>query len=168
MQLPFDVAVERAGRGQFASGRWHPHQFRVPRAARAESGARLGLELAELRRVRTFDELHDVVERTSGPIPGIGRLATYDAALRIGAWLGLCPHCVYLHAGTRDGVRALGLDHRRSTLRMDEVPEPLRVLTAREAEDFLCIYKSALGVDGPPAEDARGCPLDRTPPATIC
>jgi hypothetical protein len=63
-------------------------------------------------------------------------------ALRIGARFGLEPKRVYVHAGTRDG--ALGLDADRRTIEMAELPAPIRRLTAREAEDLLCIYKSRL------------------------
>jgi hypothetical protein len=65
-------------------------------------------------------------------------------ALRIGARFGLEPKRVYVHAGTRDGARALGLDADRRTIEMAELPAPIRRLTAREAEDLLCIYKSRL------------------------
>jgi hypothetical protein len=74
----------------------------------------------------------------------MGELVVYDTALRIGARFGLEPEKVYVHRGTRDGVRKLGLDARRETIEMDELPAPIRRLTPREAEDFLCIYKDTL------------------------
>jgi hypothetical protein len=49
-----------------------------------------------------------------------------------------------VHAGTRDGARALGLNAQRHALEMSELPPAIRKLTAREAEDLLCIYKSKL------------------------
>ena len=93
----------------------------------------------------SFDELIALIHDLTEPIPGIGELAVYDTALRIGARFGLEPTRVYVHAGTRDGARALGFDGRRTTIEMDELPEPLRGLSAREAEDLLCIYKHSLG-----------------------
>jgi hypothetical protein len=78
------------------------------------------------------------------PIPGIGELTVYDTALRIGAHFGLEPERVYVHAGTREGARALGFENRRTTIDMNELPEPLQRLSAREAEDMLCIYKHSL------------------------
>jgi hypothetical protein len=42
----------------------------------------------------------------------------YDTALRIGAKLKLFPTKVYLHAGTRLGARALGLDDSAATLKV--------------------------------------------------
>ncbi len=69
----------------------------------------------------------------------------YDTAIRIGARFDLEPVKVYVHAGTRDGVRALGLDGGQSVIEMHELPEPIRRLSGREAEDLLCRYKSSLG-----------------------
>ena len=43
-----------------------------------------------------------------------------------------------------DRVGELGLDSRRETIEMDELPAPIRKLTPREAEDFLCVYKDDL------------------------
>ena len=40
----------------------------------------------------------------------MGELVVYDTALRIGARFGLEPEKVYVHRGTREGVRKLGLD----------------------------------------------------------
>ena len=57
------------------------------------------------------------------PIPGIGELYVYDTSFRIGAKLNLFPTKVYLHAGTRRGVRALGLDHSADTLKVSAVAE---------------------------------------------
>jgi hypothetical protein len=65
----------------------------------------------------------------------------YDTSLRIGAKLGFEPKHVYLHAGTRVGARALGLDTSASYLRASELPAPLRALRPHEIEDALCIFK---------------------------
>ena len=54
------------------------------------------------------------------------------------------PDRVYLHSGTREGARALGLAAERSFLPMDELPPELRRLKPREVEDLLCIYKGEL------------------------
>jgi hypothetical protein len=51
---------------------------------------------------------------------------------------------VYVHRGTRDGIRKLGFDASRETIEMDELPPPIRKLKPREAEDFLCVYKDDL------------------------
>ena len=140
-----EEAVSRAALALLPSGKRHPHQYRVTRAALDESRCRLLSNLPVLRQATNFDELFGMVEALIEPISGIGELTVYDTALRIGARLGFEPERVYLHAGTRNGAQSLGFDPRRQTIEMDELPEPMRRLSAREAEDMLCIYKSWLG-----------------------
>jgi hypothetical protein len=140
-----EEAVSRAALALLPSGKRHPHQYRITRVALEESRCRLLDCLPVLQQVTIFDDLHEDVNALIGPIPGIGELTVYDTALRIGAHFGLEPTRVYLHAGTRKGAEALGLDPRRKTIEMDELPEPMRRLSAREAEDVLCMYKSDFG-----------------------
>ena len=71
---------------------------------------------------------------------GIGELAVYDIACRIGAFLGFRPDRVYLHAGTREGARALGL--RGASVRKIDLPGAFGCLSPAEIEDCLCIYKA--------------------------
>jgi hypothetical protein len=80
------------------------------------------------------------VAETIGGIPGIGDLTVYDTAIRIAAHRGLSPRRVYLHAGTRDGARALGVPRDRAWV----MPRELRRLRPMEIEDCLCIYKAEL------------------------
>jgi hypothetical protein len=136
-----ESAISRAALAQLPSGRRHPHQYRLPHAALEESRRRLLDHLPALREAESFDELFEMIAVTIGPIPGIGELAVYDTALRVGARFGLEPTKIYLHAGTRQGAKALGLDRRGDTIEMAELPAELRTLTARQAEDVLCIYK---------------------------
>ena len=65
--------------------------------------------------------MHDIVSDVAADFHGIGSLTVYDTATRIGAFLKLEPDRVYLHAGTRDGARALGFDQRDS-LSASELP----------------------------------------------
>jgi hypothetical protein len=67
------------------------------------------------------------------PIPGIGELAVYDTALRIGARLGLEPAKVYLHAGTRAGAKALGLAYGGRTIELAELPADYGPLPAERS-----------------------------------
>jgi hypothetical protein len=76
-------------------------------------------------------------------IRGIGALAIYDIATRIGGYLRLEPEVVYLYAGTSKGARALGLDGAK-TLDPKALPAAFRVLRPREIEDCLCIYAGDL------------------------
>jgi hypothetical protein len=137
-------AVSRAALAQLPSGNRHPHQRRIPRASLDESRRRLLENLPILRQAASFDELLDLINALIRPIPMVGELVVYDTALRIGARFGLEPRKVYVHAGTRDGAKALGFDGRRHAIEMHELPASIPQLSAREAEDLLCIYKSRL------------------------
>src|SRR5262245_47510204 len=84
------------------------HQRRLSRAAKAGAGERIRkLRLAD---VRNFDEIHQRVQKAIGSIRGIGTVAVYDVALRIGMYLGKLPRRVSLQAGARAAARALGVD----------------------------------------------------------
>ena len=100
------------------------------------------------RKFVDFDVLHDVVNETIdhmksiGQIEGIGPLTIYDTALRLGAFRGVLPDRVYLHAGTLKGVKNLGLIvGTKKSLAMSELPPEFRKLEAYEVENCLCIYK---------------------------
>ena len=143
LQTP-EEALTRAATARLRNGK-HSHQNRIPPAVLEESRRRLVDNLRRIKNAQSFDDLFDLVERISGPIHGIGELAVYDTALRIGARFGLEPTKVYLHAGTRDGAKKLlGINGRRKTIELEELPAALRSFSAREIEDLLCIYK-----DGP-------------------
>ena len=115
-----------------------PGHARVLQAAEP----RLQAIAAQLQTATSFAELHRLIDRQIKPIRGIGDLAVYDIAHRIGAYLRREPEAVYLHAGTREGARALSLAGKKIEVR--ELPAGLRKLSAAEIEDCLCIYKDAL------------------------
>jgi hypothetical protein len=160
-----EEVVRRAALAELPSGKRHPHQRRVPRAALEESERRLIANLPQLRQATNFDELLGLINDLIRSIPGVGELTVYDTSVRIGARFGLEPGKVYLHAGTRAGAIALGYDGRRQAIEMDEFPYAIRLrLHPREAQDLLCIYKSGLREDGP-----RTCgPGSRAPEQRAC
>jgi hypothetical protein len=120
----------------------YSHQWRIPLRLLRRAAARLSRTTDELRRSPDFDELIRIVDKEAGSIRGIGDSAVYDFALRIGARLGRLPERVYLHAGTWEGAKALGLNVRgRASVEMQELPRALRRLKGWEAEDVLCIFK---------------------------
>lgn len=155
-------AVSQAGLAQLPTGKRHPHQYRIPPASLQESRRRLLQQLPKLRKASSFDDLFGCVSKAIGDIHRVGELAIYDTALRIGARFGLEPDVVYLHRGTRDGARYLGLPTRSGRLAMSEVPRELRTLSPRELEDFLCIFKDAFREAGSqwyrcPSGSRRNC-----------
>jgi hypothetical protein len=135
-------AINAAALSEVNSKR-HPHQRRIPRRALSNSARRLQSVASTLRRARSFEELHDLVDQVVGAVDGIGELYVYDVSTRIGAWLKLEPRQVFVHAGVRVGARALGLTGR-DRFELRELPQPFRDLSAAEAEDCLCIFKDDL------------------------
>lgn len=130
--------IEVAGLAEFPRGKRHNHQRQVRCDALKQARDRL-LE-ANLRACTTFDELLERIDQVTADIFGYGELTVYDTALRIGAYLKLEPDKVYLHTGTRDGAKALGLDGKRKAINVEELPEAFRRLKVHEIEDVLCIY----------------------------
>jgi hypothetical protein len=137
-----EEALTRAGLAQRPDGKRWSHQRRIPRAVLEQATRRL--RQAELKRARSFADLIARVHAAVQSVPGIGELYVYDTALRLGAHLRLLPRDVYLHAGTRRGARALGLDYRARSLAPTKLPTALQCLRPHELEDVLCIYKEWL------------------------
>ena len=118
------------------------HQYRIIRPARRRAEAILIEAAARLEECRSFHELHTLLTDRLMPVPGLGEMYIYDAAVRMGAFLNLSPTLVYLHCGTRDGARALGMDVKRPFLEIRNLPKELRGISAGDLESFLCIFKN--------------------------
>ena len=142
-------AVEKAALSKLPSGKREPHQGRIPNHV-LESATRK-LLAANLVNCATFHQLHRLVNEKIGGIKGIGELAVYDIAHRIGAYLGLSPRYVYLHRGTREGARALGLDPGAKFIKRSQLPKPFHRLRPYEIEDCFCIFKDELRKISAPA-----------------
>ena len=82
------------------------------------------------------------MQQKIGQIGGVGVLAVYDIAHRLGAFRGKEPKLVYLHSGSAEGAALLGFTG--PTVDKKELPEAFSPLTCAEIEDFLCIYKKQL------------------------
>jgi hypothetical protein len=143
-QSSLQSAIEKAALATRADGKRFSHQCRIPRESLERVSDHLLSIKNAIRQVRNFESLHRLIDRTISSIPMVGELMIYDTSIRIGAWLELQPRAVYLHAGTRIGAKAIGLDPKRSTIALRELPASLRVLRPQEVEDVLCIYKGLL------------------------
>jgi hypothetical protein len=119
----------------------HPHQRLIPNDVLSNAAASLEEQENEIYAAADFSALHALI---AASIPGNKELLVYDVAQRIGTYLGLRPAGVYLHAGTRKGVAGLGLNAMGKSLPMASLPEGLRDVEPAEAEDILCIYRTAL------------------------
>jgi len=138
------AALEKAARAINEKGKRFNHQRRLTSKSLEESKDRLFKGMTQWKECKNFAELHDLLETVLYDVHGIGELYCYETSLRLGAYLGLYPEFVYLHRGTRDGAKALGIDWRSKTLDPQIVPNPIRELKPHEIEDFLCIYKKHL------------------------
>jgi hypothetical protein len=139
------AAITEAGLARYFDGERYKrfsHQRRLPRETLEMATKRL--RAANLRSARSFADLITRVSTAVRLVHGVGELYVYDTTLRLGGHLGLLPRKVYLHAGTRQGARALGLDHRSSSVSPNLLPILLRRLKPHEVEDVLCIYKDWL------------------------
>ena len=133
-----DPSLDLVASWKDAEGRVYSHQSRVPRVAKRKAAARI--RALDLEVLRGFEDLIQRVKTAIGHIPGIGDLAVYDVATRIGAGRDVWPQRVYVHAGVRKGVRALGLDANQRSLSFEVLPRELRRLEPWQVEDLLCIY----------------------------
>ena len=142
-------AVHTAGYARNYDCKKHSHQSRTPQSSLQKVRAILQRKLSDIYKCESFDELHQLVERTTEEVRWFGELAVYDTALRIGAYIGVYPRKIYLHRGTRGGCRKL--QHSCKALRLDlkclaidviQLPRAIRNLQPWEIEDFLCIYKN--------------------------
>ncbi len=104
------TAIEEAGKLHFdASGKCHDHQYRIYRPAKDQFLSDLREHSAAIQNSANFEELYDNIERFCKK-SGIGELAVYDTALRLGAFLGkhkggsFKPHEVFLHNGAMKGA----------------------------------------------------------------
>lgn len=135
------AAIEKAALAVNSKGQRHSHQRRLTRPSLERACQVLLDNTRVIANTNSFDELFHLLDTLLRPIEGIGELYIYDTSLRIGAKLGVLPDKVYLHAGTRIGARALGLDHRGDVLDVQTLPRELRRLEPHEIEDLLCIFK---------------------------
>jgi hypothetical protein len=137
-----EVAVHYAGLATDQREKRFSHQCRIPLPALRKGRKLLLGRVPQLAACGSFHKLHTLLSELFASVRGLGHLYTYDTALRVGAYLGLEPEHVYLHAGTRAGARALGLKVVQGYIEVSALPRQIRVLAPHEAEDFLCIYKS--------------------------
>jgi hypothetical protein len=156
----FPTAVQRAVEARDANGKHHNHQSKVDITARRKFGRKI-IKRAEAGRLdlSEFDAFHDALNDIK-PY-GIGPVTVYDTAIRIAAFLDISPRSVYMHAGVRQGFKALqdaewrrGLSdeswHSIIAINMSaldgkvpvsEFPHPLNGMAADDVEDILCTYR---------------------------
>lgn len=138
--------VYSAARAENYLGKKHSHQYLIKPIILEGFAQRIVEKEAELRNAKSFEEIYSIVQ--SCRIKGIGNLALYDTAVRIGHQLNKPPLNVYLHQGTRIGASKLGI-HGNIIPKFEFDKFGLNELTAHEIECFLCIYRSFIGNSNP-------------------
>jgi len=127
-QPSLEATIKAAGMALTEQGKRQSHQRRIPREALRAWTRALLRRKQRISRTKTFSELYELLGETAADMHGIGALVVYDTATRIGAFLRLKPDYVYLHAGTREGARALGLG-RGERIRRSHLPAAFRRLS---------------------------------------
>ena len=98
------------------------------------------------------------VNKNSEHINGIGELTEYDIASRIAACYGIYPQKVYLHAGTREGAKKIGLKtYKDRHLEISKFPKWLQGEEPYVIEDFLCVCKDCLSENDLKSQDCLKC-----------
>lgn len=139
--LTWEAALERAWNSCLCNGKMHRHQRHWAKSL--PEGLRVSLEPDIYRdNFNNFHDLYSWIESVASRVNGIGCTTTYDVARRLGVWMGLKPELVYLHAGTGEGAKKLGVTGKTAPL--SDFPEEIQELGATHAENFLCIYKDVI------------------------
>lgn len=139
----------------------YSHQRRLKQQNLLRAEEKLVATIAEIERVTRFAPLFELVEKAVGHLDGLGELYVYDTALRIGFYRQILPERVYLHAGSREGARALNcpVDGVIGLFKSD-LPDEFRKLEMYEIEDVLCIYKRYFTGEQTDLDDNKACWLD--------
>jgi hypothetical protein len=139
----FEEAVRRACGCRNELGKKHNHQSKVRDVVLDEWSIKI---VGNIRsgEMKSFDQLFDRLEELI--IKGIGPVTHYDVATRIGAYLGLEPEQLYLHAGVLEGWKLLHKYNQTWPFRIRRIfwPVPLQCLPADQVEDLLCAYRTFL------------------------
>jgi hypothetical protein len=135
-------AIHKAGHAYDVSGKRHGHQRRIKKVVLEDVTNKLKLQVEEIKDCSTFSELYEIVRGCK--CTGFGELSAYDCTFRIGAYLGLYPDKVYLHAGVLKGAKNLALNCKRGYILREHLPKCFQALTEYEIEDLMCIYKAEL------------------------
>jgi hypothetical protein len=141
---PLEKVIEKAALAIRPDGKRDSHQRRIKKKVLEKVKDILLDAINEIDNCHSFEDLIKLVEEKTREVKGFGELAVYDTSLRISAKKDIYPLKVFLHAGTREGCRVLGLNDKLKVLRVQDFPKPIRALQPRDIEAFLCIYRNKL------------------------
>jgi hypothetical protein len=141
-QKTFKKAIMIAVMSKDVNGNKHSHQWHIYNNVYVKFIQNLLRVKDKVKKAKNFDGLYDIIY--SNKPSGVGELFCYDTALRIGQRLGKLPEKIYIHAGTRIGLRnLLNRTIYEKTILQEELPEPFCSchLTPAQLENFFCLYK---------------------------
>lgn len=141
-KLSWEETIKRAWDSITRQGKMHPHQRRIGRQKLFEGLSITFKNCQRADQFENFDQIYEWIRSISLEINGIGPLTTYDVATRLGMWLGFKPEFVYLHAGAKEGAKALGIKGEK--VKPSEFPASIQTLEVDHIESFLCVYKDKL------------------------
>ena len=133
-----------AARCRDRNGSLHDHQYRLGYPLTDHAADFIAAFASEFELASDFNAIHALCERTVGSIDGVGELAVYDIAERIGWSFGVEPQQVYLHSGTLKGAKALFPALKGKRLAMEALPSAFEGLSAAEVENLFCICKTRI------------------------
>lgn len=140
-QATLHDAISIAGNMQNHLGKLHPHQYRLEAGNMQNYAESLHTYENDLRAARSFDDI--MVIANDARVHGIGDLAIYDTAVRVGSFLNIWPQRVYLHADARAGVGGLINNLSTSIITRDQLPDEFNNsdLSCYELEDIYVSIK---------------------------
>ena len=143
-QDSLEEAIYYAAIARNHEGKKNKHQWRLKNIDLEKFAVQLIDKADDIKNCTSFEELLKKIELYK--THGIGTLAVYDTAERIGAYLELYPEKVYLHAGVKVGAeKILGKKLSEKFLRKEDLPEVFQQtdLHCGAIEDILCMYKES-------------------------
>ena len=120
----------------------HKHQYRIENTQLLMFLEKISSLEHKIQNINKFDELLNLIVREK--IIGIGPLALYDIALRIGYYIKIKPDLIYLHAGAKTGANNFfARKIKNKYLSKDEFVskvDEFKNFSCEEIEAFLCIH----------------------------
>jgi hypothetical protein len=135
--------IEAAARAVDDYGKIHFHQRRVAKTDLMVFAENLMSLESEFANAKSFDEIYEIIKKTNQT--NINEITVFDTAFRIGSYLNLLPHKIYLTSGTRTGAEhLLGKLDDRNTLLPTELPSPFqrKDLSIADIEDILYVCRN--------------------------
>jgi hypothetical protein len=120
----------------------HKHQYRIENTQLLMFLEKISSLEHKIQNINKFDELLNLIVKEK--IIGIGPLALYDIALRIGYYIKIKPELIYLHAGAKTGANNFfGRKIKNNYLTKEEFEskvDDFKNFSCEEIEAFLCIH----------------------------